>query len=223
MSAAALVPVLQRGEPVGSEQPNAFRPLRGVPLLAYAIGSLTSASLVASVVVATPADYLAEVEDLLHRYELDAECARTGGSVRYAAGDLPSAVDTVLVHDSARPLVPPELVDAVVRAVQAGADVALPAVPVADTVKEADATRRVLGTVDRGMLRAAQAPRGFRRAALCKAYTNDPDDGDELDLVQRTGGSVVTVAGVEEAFRVVSASGLALAEVVSNRQRGDHD
>lgn len=224
MSVAAVVPVLERGEQVGSGPANVFRSLCGVPLLAYAIGSLTRASLVDLVVVAAPADYLADVHALLDGYQLDAECTPTDGSVRQTVADLPSAVDTVLVHDPDRPLAPPELVDAVVHAVRAGADAVLPAVPVADTVKETDATGRVLRTVDRGTLRTAQAPCGFRRAALCKAYASEPEavDGAELDLVQRVGGSVVTIAGVEEAFRVVSTSDLALAEVVLSRQRGDH-
>ncbi|MGH3098543.1 MAG: IspD/TarI family cytidylyltransferase [Streptosporangiales bacterium] len=225
MSVAAVVPVV-RAEQDGS--PDAFGELRGLALLGHAIGAVTRASLVDLVLVATPPDDLEPVRALLDRRQLSAQCASesaapsTFAMARQAVTDLPAAVDIVLLHDATRPLVPPELVDAVVREVRAGCDAVLPAMPVADTIKQSDANARVLRTVDRGTLRTAQSPRGFRREVLCKAYASEPDasDTDELGLVRRVGGTVVTIPGAEEAFRVTGPADLALADVFMSR-RGD--
>ena len=72
----------------------------------------------------------------------------------------------VLVHDAARPLVPSELVDAVAAAVCAGAPAVVPCLPLADTVKRADAAGRVVETLLRDELRAIQTPQGFQRDVL---------------------------------------------------------
>lgn len=225
MSVAAVVPVV-RAERDGS--PDAFGTLHGFPLLGHAVRSLCDASLVDLVVVAASLDDGALVRALLDEWQFDAECVavsgapRTDAMVRQAVTDLPAAVDTVLVHDATRPLVPPTLVDAVVREVQAGHDAVLPVMPVADTIKQADATGRVMRTVDRGTLRTAQSPRGFRRDVLCKAYASEPG-ADGLALVRRVGGTVLTIPGAEEAFRVTGPADLALAELFSSRQGDDRE
>ena len=66
------------------------------------------------------------------------------------------------MHDAARPLATRTLFDAVINAVQAGADAAVPGVPVTDTLKRVEG-ERVVDTVDRGQLVAVQTPQAFRR------------------------------------------------------------
>jgi 2-C-methyl-D-erythritol 4-phosphate cytidylyltransferase len=75
----------------------------------------------------------------------------------------------VAVHDAARCAVTPELFDRVVDAVAAGADGAVPVVPVSDTVKRVE-HGRVVGTVDREGLRFVQTPQAFRRDVLVAAH-----------------------------------------------------
>ena len=91
-------------------------------------------------------------------------------SVARALAALPAEVDVVLVHDAARPLVPPSLVDAVAAAVRGGADAVVPGLPVADTVKSVDAADVVAATLDRSVLRSIQTPQGFRRETLAAAH-----------------------------------------------------
>lgn len=231
MSVAAIVPAAGRGERLGPGAPKALRTLGGVPMLVYAVRSLAQARLVDAVVVAAPQGECVAVRSLLSGLELDAELTVTDGgetrqeSVRRALAGLDADVDTVLVHDAARPLAPPELADAVARAVLAGADGAVPGVPVADTVKSVDAGGRVMQTVDRSAFRAVQTPQGFRRDTLTRAHADAAATGtfdvtDDAGLVERIGGVVVLVAGVEEAFKVTRPMDLALAEVVLARQRG---
>ncbi len=135
-------------------------------------------------------------------------------SVRLALEALDPAVELVLVHDAARCLTPPELVEAVVAELRAGAEAVVPVLPVADTVKSVDGAT-VVATLDRTSLRAVQTPQGFARAVLARAHAAGlPAATDDAGLVELCGGTVRTVPGSEEAFKVTRPIDLLLAEAV---------
>ncbi len=144
-------------------------------------------------------------------------------SVRLALDALPEDVEVVLVHDAARPLVPSELVDAVAAAVCAGSPAVVPCLPLADTVKRADAAGRVVETLRRDALRAIQTPQGFQRELLVRAHAAAVTDGDpatdDAGLVERLGLPVLLIAGDDEAFKVTRPLDLLLAEAVLARRR----
>ncbi|WP_406211073.1 2-C-methyl-D-erythritol 4-phosphate cytidylyltransferase [Kitasatospora sp. NBC_01560] len=237
--AAAVVPAAGRGERLGPGAPKALRDLGGVPLLVHAVRALARSRAVGLVVVAAPADGVAEVVGLLDSHGLDGKDVRVvaGGatrqeSVRLGLAAIPAEVEVVLVHDAARPLVPVEVVDAVAAAVRAGAEAVVPAVPLADTVKRVEPNpggpEPVLDTPDRATLRAVQTPQGFRRDTLAavhaRALTEEtggalPPVTDDAGLVERFGGRVVVVPGHEEAFKVTRPLDLVLAEAVLARRR----
>ena len=226
---AALVPAAGRGERLGLGTAKALHPLGGRPMLAHSVRTLAAAG-VDVVVVAAPAGQEEGVRGELADDHGGAELlVVTGGatrtaSVRCALRVLPSSVQVVLVHDAARPLVPRQLVDAVVAAVDGGADAVVPGLPVVDTVKEVDRSDVVRGTVDRTSLRAVQTPQGFRRSVLESAYGAAPDldTTDDAGLVERAGGRVVVIPGAEEAFKVTRPLDLVLAEaVLARREAGD--
>ncbi|WP_371522759.1 2-C-methyl-D-erythritol 4-phosphate cytidylyltransferase [Kitasatospora sp. NBC_01300] len=239
--AAAVVPAAGRGERLGPGAPKALRELGGVPLLVHAVRALARSRAVGLVVVAAPADGVAEVVALLDSHGLDGKDIRVvaGGatrqeSVRLGLAAIPAEVEIVLVHDAARPLVPVEVVDAVAAAVRAGAGAVVPAVPLADTVKRVEPSpgrpEPVLDTPDRATLRAVQTPQGFDRATLvgvhAKALAEEaagvdgvPPVTDDAGLVERYGGRVVVVPGHEEAFKVTRPLDLVLAEAVLARRR----
>jgi 2-C-methyl-D-erythritol 4-phosphate cytidylyltransferase len=214
---------------LGPGTPKALRRLGGVPLLVHAVRALASARLVDLVVVAAPPDDVDDVVGLFADLELPADVRVLAGgetrqdSVHRALESLPAEVDVVLVHDAARPLAPAELADAVARAVHGGAEAVVPVAPVADTVKEVDVAGRVVRTVDRSTLRAAQTPQGFRRDILAGAHAEAARVGDlatdDAGLVERAGGQVVVIPGADEAFKVTRLVDLAFAEAVLARQR----
>ena len=76
-----------------------------------------------------------------------------------------------------------------------GADAAVPAVPVTDTVKVVDAAGTVVATPDRATLVAVQTPQAFRAGALRAAHAAGGDGTDDAALVEAAGGLVVTVPG----------------------------
>lgn len=233
---AAVVPAAGRGERLGPGAPKALRELSGVPMLVHAVRALAHARRVSLVVIAAPSDGVAEVQALLDmNLTGPAELLVVAGgetrqeSVRLALQALPDDVTVVLVHDAARPLVPSELVDAVAAAVCAGSPAVVPSLPLADTVKRADAAGRVAETLRRDELRAVQTPQGFRRDLLVRAHAlDDPDvpvgDGaepvtDDAGLVERLGEPVLLVPGHDEAFKVTRPLDLVLAEAVLARRR----
>lgn len=190
-------------------------PLVGVPLLGHALrGALACAD---EVVVVVPADWLEPAHAIL-----DAVCgpewaayvtvvpggAERGDSVAAGLQALGVDVGIVLVHDAARCLAPAELFDRVVTAIRSGAVAAVPGTPVVDTIKQVDATGRVIGTPDRSSLRAIQTPQGFRRDVLERAHATSSDATDDATLVERLGEPVIVIDGDPQAFKVTTADDL---------------
>ena len=142
----------------------------------------------------------------------------TGGetrsaSVRAGLACVPEAADVVVVHDAARPLASRGLFARVIAAVRAGADAAIPGVPVTDTVKRV-VDRRVVETVPRDDLVTVQTPQAFRRAALQAAHAGDGVDTDDAALVESAGGTVVIVDGEPRNFKLTIIDDLELAQAL---------
>jgi 2-C-methyl-D-erythritol 4-phosphate cytidylyltransferase len=139
--------------------------------------------------------------------------ATRSDSVRAGLACVPRDVDVVVVHDAARPLASHELFVRVIAGVRDGADAAVPALPVADTVKRVrDGV--VVETVPRDDLVAVQTPQAFRRDALERAHAAQGVDTDDAALVEADGGKVVVVAGDAHNFKVTVPEDLALAQAL---------
>jgi 2-C-methyl-D-erythritol 4-phosphate cytidylyltransferase/2-C-methyl-D-erythritol 2,4-cyclodiphosphate synthase len=159
-------------------------PVGARPLIAWTISAVAAAPSVRRIVVVTAAERAGEWR-AAPWLPLGVEVVGGGPtrqqSVANGVRHLAAAVDAdpdrpVLVHDGARPLVPAALVDAVSEAVDRhGA--ALPVLPVAETLKRVD-DGRVVETVDREALAAAQTPQGARMRLFLDAWRAFPPDGD---------------------------------------------
>ncbi|MEV8569490.1 2-C-methyl-D-erythritol 4-phosphate cytidylyltransferase [Streptomyces sp. NPDC051322] len=233
---AAVVPAAGRGVRLGPGTPKALRVLNGTPMLIHAVNAMAGSRSVSLVVVVAPADDVARVTSLINEYAPPAGTdvvVVPGGdtrqeSVRRGIEVLPDTISTVLVHDAARPLVPVETVDAVIEAVRGGSPAVVPAVPLADTVKQVEpqpegCPEPVVATPERARLRAVQTPQGFDRALLARAHaTVTGDVTDDASMVEQLGVRVVVVPGHEEAFKVTRPLDLVLAEAVLARRRANH-
>jgi 2-C-methyl-D-erythritol 4-phosphate cytidylyltransferase / 2-C-methyl-D-erythritol 2,4-cyclodiphosphate synthase len=141
-----------------------------------------------------------------------------GGDTRQASvarglAALPHVVDTVLVHDAARPLTPSIVFDEVVAAVRAHGHGVVPALDVVDTIKRVGPHGRVLETVDRSQLAAVQTPQGFPRSALQAAYAAATTEfTDDAALAASAGLAVDVVPGDARSFKVTLPSDLRRAE-----------
>lgn len=132
------------------------------------------------------------------------------GSVRAGLAAVPDTAEVVVVHDAARPLASRALFERVVAAVRAGADAAIPVVPVADTIKRIQG-EQVVETVDRKALVAVQTPQAFRADALRRAHKAEPEATDDAGLIEALGGTVVVVAGDPRNLKITSPDDLIVA------------
>jgi 2-C-methyl-D-erythritol 4-phosphate cytidylyltransferase len=208
------------GTRLGADRPKAFVGLHGRVLLAPALELLEEHPAIDGVVVVVPSGW--EEPAILLAEELAAgkvAAAIAGGSTRaesVAAGlaEVPADAGVVLVHDAARPFASPALIDRLLAAL-ADADGAVPAVPIADTVKEV-AGGRVKRTLDRSSLVAVQTPQAFRASALRDAVAVPHDQlaaaTDCASLVEARGGAVAVVEGERANVKITDAEDLRRAE-----------
>lgn len=221
---AAVVPAAGRGERFGGGSPKALIPVRGRPLVEYALAAL-GASAVETIVVAAPPD---AVESVAHaaRRAAGAKVAAVvpGGSDRQASvarglAALPAGPEIVLVHDGARPLVPVALIDAVATAAaEDGAAVA--AVAVDDTVRRGG-EGWLQTTIDRAGLFRVQTPQAFHRSLLEMAHREAEQAGfhgtDDAALVERLGRPVRLVPGAPLNLKVTVPADLEVVEALLRR------
>jgi 2-C-methyl-D-erythritol 4-phosphate cytidylyltransferase len=218
---AVLVPAAGLGARLGPGAPKALRQLAGAPLLWHAVHGLGRAGGVGCIVVAAPEGTDRAVRELLARAVPDAVelVVVTGGATRQASvanalAGAPAGYPIILVHDAARALAPPELVERVAAAVRNGYPAVIPVLAVVDTIKQVDPDGTVLATVDRSSLRVVQTPQGFTREVLLAAHRAAPDDRtDDAGLAERIGVRVHCVPGSERALKITRPVDLALAEL----------
>lgn len=142
----------------------------------------------------------------------------TGGatrsdSVRAGLDAVPDGVEVIVVHDAARPLAREELWKAVVEAVEAGADGAIPACAVTDTIKK-KTPDGMLVTLERSELVAVQTPQAFRAEAIKRALAGGGQATDDAALVEAAGGQVVLVDGDPRNIKVTTPTDLLVAEAL---------
>jgi len=178
---------------------------------------LAASSACDGVVLVVPADQVGRVALDVQPDVIVAGGASRSASVRAGLAQVPDGVDVVVVHDAARPLAHPGLFAAVLEALAAGADGAVAAVPVADTLKRVGDDGTVVETVDRSGLWAVQTPQGFRLDVLRAAHVGEPEATDDAGLVEAAGGRVVVVAGDRRNLKVTDPADLALLEALVGR------
>lgn len=230
---AVIVPAAGAGVRLGPGGPKALRILAGEPLLAHAVRRVAAAPSVRMIVVAAPASDVAAVRELLDEVvgggSMDPGSALSGRplvvvvpggrerqeSVAAALAVVPADVPIVLVHDAARALTPPAVVEAVAAAVRGGLPAVVPVLPVVDTIKQVGPGEVVLGTVDRSVLRSVQTPQGFRHDVLVAAHAAATDPlTDDAGLVEKAGVAVTCVPGSELALKITRPVDLVLAEAL---------
>jgi 2-C-methyl-D-erythritol 4-phosphate cytidylyltransferase len=236
-SVTAVIAAAGSGERLGAGGPKAFVPLAGRPMVEWSVVALRAVGAVRSIVVACPPGHVHE----LGGHDLGAV---EGGETRSASvANALAAVGTELVaiHDAARPLVTPQLIEGVLAALVADPEAAgaIAAAPVTDTVKRAapaaagpdladrlthspphgglNASIVVLDTLDRGLLWAAQTPQAFRTEALREALASSgrPEEAtDEAMLVEAVGGRVLICPAPPENLKVTTPLDLRVAELL---------
>jgi 2-C-methyl-D-erythritol 4-phosphate cytidylyltransferase len=213
MSVAAVVVAAGQGQRYGG--PKQFAVLNHDTVTTHSVRAARSVA--QRVILVVPPNYQGNGDG--------ADVVVIGGATRAASvragleecGD----ADVIVVHDAARPLATAGLFSSVVDAVLAGADGAVPGLPISDTVKrirtEGDVTL-IASTEARDELVTVQTPQAFARDALIRAHANGDDATDDAALVEASGGRVVIVPGELENVKITVPGDLALAASIALRR-----
>ena len=218
----AIVPAAGSGSRFGAEKPKQYLDLLGRPLIFHTLKALTACPDIERVwVVLAPDDPLWPRTDWS---ELGAklETVRCGGATRaesvsnglQAAAMVAADDDWVLVHDAARPCLSPAMLDALFADLANDPVGGILAVPVADTLKRADAEQRVAVTEPRDGLWQAQTPQMFRYGLLCDALQQCRDVTDEAGAVEALGLRPKLVRGDATNLKVTYPADLPLAAMI---------
>ena len=224
---AALIVAAGRGLRFGGAVPKQYGVLAGRTVLRHAVEGLLAHPAVASVRVVIHPDDRALYDDAVAGLALPDPVA--GGATRAASvrngleALAASAPRHVLIHDGARPLVDPDTVARVLAALEVHAG-AVPAVPVADTLKRAAVDGTVAATVPRDGLWRAQTPQGFRFERLLAAHRAAPaglEPTDDAQLLELAGEPVALVQGSEDNIKITRDGDLARAARSLGRPEGE--
>ena len=214
-SAAAIVVAAGASRRMGRDK--LLLPVAGRALLAHTLAAFEACAVVDEVVVVLAASNAEDVLPLLGSF---AKVSRTcmGGrrrqdSVRAGLHTI-AAREFVVVHDGARPLVTPALIEAGVAAArETGAAAA--AVPVVDTLKESDGHGVVRRTVPRADLWAVQTPQVFRYQVLLRAHNAAIEEvTDDCALVEAIGVPVKLFPGSVANLKVTTPDDLMIADAI---------
>lgn len=126
------------------------------------------------------------------------------------------AADAVLIHDAARPGLTVGVISSLLAALEAGADGAAPALPIADSLRRADVGGDVVAEVERDGLWAVQTPQAFRLDAIGAAYAKagDATFSDDIAVARAAGIKVRLVPGEARLMKLTYPGDLAILEAL---------
>ncbi|MFN2612804.1 MAG: 2-C-methyl-D-erythritol 4-phosphate cytidylyltransferase [Solirubrobacterales bacterium] len=215
------------GERLGAGGPKAFVEAAGQPLLAWSLAAFAASEETGAVVIAAPPGEEERAARIAAEAGLADVLVVAGGETRFdsvAEAMMPVTSELVAIHDAARPLVTPELIDALAALLRAHpeVDAAIAAAPITDTVKRAareqasGVTVAVDRTESRERLWGAQTPQLFRTARLREAFAVHDGSGvtDEAMLIEAAGGAVLMQVPATHNLKVTTAAELELAEAL---------
>jgi 2-C-methyl-D-erythritol 4-phosphate cytidylyltransferase len=195
-----------------------FLLLGGEPIVCHSVRRLLAVDQVAGVVVVLHPSHVVRFANLPLCSDavkplliVEGGLARTD-SVRAGLAAVPEDAIVIAVHDGARPLFGRHVFEDCLRAL-GGADGAVPAVAVTDTLKKTGRSAKISRTVDRRDLWAAQTPQVFRADALREAYALGRPGAvtDDAALLERAGRRVVVVPSTPANVKITTPADLPLA------------
>ena len=222
MHVSAIIAAGGRGARFGGAQPKQLQPLAGVPILKRTVDAFLNGYPFDEVVVALPSDLAVNPPSYLDDVIVVEGGERRQDSVAKAFAAVAPSSQVIVIHDAARPLVSPALIErTVAAAVEHGAAIA--ALQARDTVKRGDASRIIRGTLPRDEIFLAQTPQAFRvgvlRDALLRAEAlakagalASTDATDEAMLAEQAGHHVHLVEGDVRNLKITTPDDLDMAE-----------
>ncbi len=225
VAVSAIIPAAGSGKRMGGGTAKQFLPLRGEPVLVHTVRLFSQCPLVDEIVIA--ASDLETTRSLVGSFPKVTHIVRGGAerqdSVWAALQRVHSRPRIICVHDAARPLLPADVLENVLRAA-ASHQAQVVGVPVKDTIKVVGSDGVVSATPDRSTLWAVQTPQVFWAETVVEAYRRAMAEGfrgtDCASLVERMGVPVRVHPGSHENLKLTTPEDFAMAEaILENRHR----
>ncbi|MCU0596144.1 MAG: 2-C-methyl-D-erythritol 4-phosphate cytidylyltransferase [Desulfobacterota bacterium] len=228
MKTAAIITAAGAGVRMGGDQAKQFMDLGGRPLLAVTLGCFERSPDIDGIVLVVPPGKADSCRDeIVEKFGLGKVVNVVSGgkrrqdSVRLGLEATEGRYALVLIHDGVRPLVPPDLVSRIVKAMGRYRAV-IPAMAARETIKEADRAGLVVKTHDRSALWLVQTPQAFRYEDILKAHRRAFEEKweemtDDALLMERTGVPVHIIEGAEENIKITTPRDLELARFLFGR------
>ena len=211
------------GRRMGAPRNKLLLPVAGRPVLAWTLDAALASASVRWIGIVGQAIDRAEIEALVAAAAPQRPVQWIQGgdtrqdSVFNGLAALPPDAEVVLIHDGARCLVDPALIDRCAAAVAAG-DAVIAAAPVTDTIKRVDAAGVITATPDRAELWGAQTPQGFAVAQLRQAHAQARREGwsvtDDASLFERLGWPVKVLESSPANIKITTPFDITIAEAV---------
>jgi 2-C-methyl-D-erythritol 4-phosphate cytidylyltransferase len=221
-----LIVAAGKGERMANKEGKQFVDLNGAPILSYSLRAFEQADKIDKIVLVVnendigKAKKLAEELALTKLYEVTAGGKERQDSVFLGLTASPSETDIVAIHDGARPLVTPELINQAIE--ELDGDGLVTAVPVKDTIKQVSGGF-VETTFKRKELVAAQTPQVFKAKPLIEAHniarTFDFYATDDAALMEKQKYIIRVIQGNEENIKITTPADLEMAEILLKRRR----
>jgi len=219
----AIVLAAGRSTRMGGGPNKQFIELLGKPLIYYSLAAFEQCGAIDAIVLVRRPDYAQQAQQVVREFGFQKVVAVTDGgverqnSVWNGLEKCDPATEIVAIHDGARPLVTPVLIQATITSARAhGTGIA--ANKVVDTIKEANEDKTVIRTVDRTKLWAVQTPQTARLSLLRKAYTKVFQEQivvtDEAAAVESLGQKVHLVETLFLNLKITTPADLAMAEAL---------
>jgi 2-C-methyl-D-erythritol 4-phosphate cytidylyltransferase len=225
-----LIPAAGMGRRMGSDRNKLLLTLRSQPLITWTLVAALDARTITWIgIIAQPSDF-SDLKEILAGLSLTKPvCLIQGGATRQESvynglQALPVEAEKVLIHDGARCLATPDLLDRCASVIRHCPGL-IAAVPVKDTIKVVDETGLIQSTPDRRQLWAAQTPQAFDVQLLKQCHAEGRrrswEVTDDAALFEKCGCSVRIVEGEETNLKITTPVDLALAEfILQKRLRG---
>ncbi len=217
-----IIPAGGSGKRFGSPIPKQYLPVVGIPSIVRSVVTVLDLQQCSSVVIAAAEDQHGHLRDLLATFNVNDKRIHIvdGGKERQISvakalrHDSLASVDIIAVHDAVRPLATRSLWERVIHTAQV-CGAAIPAIPVADTLKRVSGDV-VVETINRADFRRIQTPQAFDSAVLRRAYQVADEDGwtgtDCASLCERLGIVVHCVEGEESNIKITTPFDVVIAE-----------
>ncbi len=216
MNVSVVVVAAGKGKRLGGVD-KAFVKLKGKPILLYSVEKFLSVPEISEIVIVVNSQNEPKAKALLKNSKIKfakggktrAESVRNG--VEKTSGEF------VMIHDAARPFITKNLILELIEEIKFY-DAVIPVLPVKPTIKEVE-DGFVKRTLPREKLFTVQTPQVFKKEKLLKAYESVPLEGatDEAMLIERLGGTVKAVKGIEENIKVTTPFDLILLKSIMEK------